>query len=491
MRKAMDQPYSTAPRSEAGKFITLIPARLDRLPWSRLHTLIVVGLGITWALDGLEVTLMGAIGAVLQLPDTLGLNAEQIGFISSCYLTGAVVGALVFGHLTDRHGRRRFFFISLALYLIGVALTACAWNLASFAIFRAVTGAGIGGEYAAVNSAIDELVPARIRGRVDLIVNGSFWLGAAAGALSGIVLLNPRFVPYRYGWRAGFAIGTALGLAILYLRKFIPESPRWLLTHDRPGEAELVVAEMERAVEARAGRPLEFPDAVLAVRIRPRRAIGIGGALRTIVIRYRRRALLGVTLMAAQAFTYNAIFFTYAIVLNRFFGVSAAHAAAYLLPFAAANFAGPVIMSPLFDSVGRRRMIAATYAIAAAILILTGAMFARGMLTSFEQGLLWTAMFFFASPAASAAYLTVSEIFPLEIRALAIAIFFAAGAAVGGIAAPWFFGRLIDTGSRAALLHGYLAAAALMLLAAIVEMVIGVPAERRSLEQIAAPLSSE
>jgi MFS family permease len=487
----MDLLRSSDSPSGADEFLTLIPARLDRLPWSRFHMLIVVGLGITWALDGLEVTLMGAIGAVLQRPDTLGLDAAQIGFISSCYLAGAVAGALVFGHLTDRHGRRRFFFISLALYLIGVALTACAWNLASVAIFRTLTGAGIGGEYAAVNSAIDELVPARIRGRVDLIVNGSFWLGAAAGSLSGIVLLNPRFVPYRFGWRIGFAIGAVIGLAILYLRNFIPESPRWLLTHGYPGEAEEVVVEIERAVEYRIGCKLNLPGATLAVRIRRRGPIGIAGALRTIAIRYWRRALLGLTLMVAQAFTYNAIFFTYAIVLNRFYGVAAARAAAYLLPFAAANFAGPVIMSPLFDTVGRRRMIAATYAIAALILILTGAMFARGMLTSFEQGLLWTLMFFFASPAASSAYLTVSEIFPLEIRALSIAIFFAAGTMIGGIAAPWFFGRLIDTGSRAALLHGYLTAAALMLLAATVEMIIGVPAERQSLEQIAPPLAAE
>jgi MFS family permease len=487
----MDLLRSSDSLSGADEFLTLIPARLDRLPWSRFHTLIVVGLGITWALDGLEVTLMGAIGAVLQRPNTLGLNAAQIGFISSCYLAGAAAGALVFGHLTDRHGRRRFFFISLALYLIGVALTACAWNLVSFAIFRALTGAGIGGEYAAVNSAIDELVPARIRGRVDLIVNGSFWLGAAAGSLAGIVLLNPRFVPYRYGWRIGFALGAMIGLAILHLRNFIPESPRWLLAHGYRGEAEAVVTAIERAVEDRIGCPLDLPDAALAVRIRPRGPIGIAGALRTIAIRYWRRALLGLTLMVAQAFTYNAIFFTYAIVLNRFYGVAAAHAAAYLLPFAAANFAGPVIMSPLFDTIGRRPMIAATYAIAASILIVTGAMFARGMLTSFEQGLLWTLMFFFASPAASSAYLTVSEIFPLEIRALAIAIFFAAGTTVGGIAAPWFFGRLIDSGSRAALLHGYLIAAALMLLAATVEIIIGVPAERQSLERITPPLAAE
>ncbi len=481
----------SASPAATNEFVTLIPARLDRLPWSRFHLLIVVGLGITWALDGLEVTLMGAIGAVLRRPDTLGLDAAQIGFISSCYLAGAVIGALVFGHLTDRHGRRKFFFISLALYLTGVALTACSWNLASFAIFRAVTGAGIGGEYAAVNSAIDELVPARIRGRVDLIVNGSFWLGAGAGSLAGIVVLNPLILPYRYGWRFGFAAGAAFGLAILYLRNFIPESPRWLLTHGKLGEAERIVTEIERGVAMRSGRRLAPPAPELAIHIRPRRAIGLGGALRAIVTRYRQRALLALTLMVAQAFTYNAIFFTYAIVLNRFYGVSADRAAVFMLPFAAANFIGPLALSPLFDTIGRRPMIAATYAIAATILIATGALFARGALTSREQELLWTAMFFFASPAASSAYLTVSEIFPLEIRALAIAIFFAAGTTVGGIAAPWFFGRLIDTGARAALFHGYLAAAALMLLAAAVELAIGVPAERQSLEQIAPPISSE
>jgi len=474
----------------ADSFETLIPARLDRLFWSRFHWLLVIGLGITWILDGLEITLMGAISAVLQRPDVLHFSAAQIGFISSCYLTGAVAGALVFGHLTDRFGRRMFFFVSLAIYLAGVGLSALSWNLASFAAFRFITGAGIGGEYAAVNSAIDELIPARFRGRVDLMVNGSYWLGAAAGSAATMVLLDPKIFPWNVGWRVGFGIGAVIGCVVLYLRKFIPESPRWLLTHGRADEAEKTVAEIERTVAEETGQRLHEPPEGDALKIHVRRHFGLGVILRPLVTTYRSRSILGLSLMTAQAFVYNAILFTYAIVLSRYFGVRADLTGLYMLPFAIGNFIGPVALGHFFDTVGRRPMIAGMFSVSAVILTVTGWMFSHNMLTTASQTALWTAMFFFASPAASSAYLTVSEIFPLEMRALAIAIFYSAGTSIGGIAAPWLFGRLIDSGSRVELYYGYLLAAALMLFAAVIEVIYGVAAEQKSLESIAAPLSS-
>lgn len=467
-------------------FETLIPARLDRLPWSRFHWLLVVGLGITWVLDGLEVTLMGAISAVLERPDTLHFTAREIGSISSAYLIGAVLGSIVFGHLTDRFGRRTFFFVSLATYLVGVALTAASWNLASFAVFRFLTGAGIGGEYSAVNSAIDELIPARFRGRIDLMINGSFWLGALAGSASTGIILNPHIFAVDVGWRLGFAIGAVIGLLILYLRRFIPESPRWLITHGRREEAE----ELVRDFEAELGSIDGDLEGAEPLRIRVRGEFGLNTILRPLVREYRKRTILSLSLMTAQAFLYNAIFFTYALVLSRYYGVAADVTGLYLMPFALSNFIGPMVLGHFFDTVGRRPMISGTFAISALTLIVTGYLFERGALTAASQTLLWSVMFFFASSAASSAYLTVSEIFPLEVRALAIAIFFSVGTAVGGVVAPWLFGVLIDTGSRNALYLGYLIAAALMLGAAAVELRFGVAAERASLEEVARPISS-
>ncbi len=450
----------------------------------------MIGLGITWVLDGLEVTLMGAISAVLQRPDVLHFSAAQIGAISSAYLTGAVLGSLVFGHLTDRHGRRKFFFISLGIYLLGVGLTAFSWNLWSFALFRFITGAGIGGEYSAVNSAIDELIPARFRGRVDLMINGSFWLGAAAGAASTVILLNPRILPVNLGWRLGFGAGAIIGTGILYMRRFIPESPRWLVTHGQREEAEITVAAIERTVARETGVRLADPPPEEALRLNERQHFGLEAVLKPMLTQYRSRSVLALSLMVAQAFVYNAIFFTYALVLTRYYAVPVHATGLYLLPFALGNFLGPVALGHLFDTRGRRQMITATFAIAALLLILTGWLFARGALTATTQTILWSVMFFFASPAASSAYLTVSEIFPLEMRALAIAVFYSAGTAAGGVVAPWFFGRLIDSQSRTALFWGYLVAAALMLVAAVAEATLGIAAERTSLEKIAAPLSS-
>jgi MFS family permease len=450
---------------------------------------LVIALGITWVLDGLEVTLMGAISAVLQRPDVLHFSAAQIGAISSAYLVGAVLGSLIFGHLTDRHGRRKFFFVSLGIYLLGVGLTAFSWNLWSFALFRLITGAGIGGEYSAVNSAIDELIPARFRGRVDLMINGSFWLGAAAGAASTVILLDPRILPVDIGWRLGFGAGAIIGTLILYMRRFIPESPRWLVTHGQREEAEITVAAIERKVADETGAELSDPPAEEALRLHERQYFGLEAVVKPMLTEYRARSVLALSLMVAQAFMYNAIFFTYALVLTRYYAVPIHTTGLYLLPFALGNFLGPLALGHLFDTVGRRRMISATFAVAALLMILTGWLFARDALTASTQAILWSVMFFVASPAASSAYLTVSEIFPLEMRALAIAVFYSAGTAVGGVVAPWFFGRLIDSRSRTELFWGYLVAAALMA-AAAVEAVLGVAAERTSLEKIAAPLSS-
>jgi MFS family permease len=469
---------------------TLIPARLDRLPWTRFHTMVVVGLGITWILDGLEVTIVGAVSGVLQEKATLGFSAAEIGAIASFYLTGAVLGALVFGWLTDRFGRRLFFFITLATYLLGVLLSAFSWNFWSFAFFRFITGAGIGGEYAAINSAIDELIPARLRGRIDIFINGSYWVGAAFGSGATVLLLDPAIFPANIGWRLGFGIGAVLGVGILVVRGFVPESPRWLITHGYADQAERTVAGIEATVAAESAHRLASVDPADAITIHPRHTFGFDMVIRTIFGRYWQRALVGFSLMVSQAFLYNAIFFTYGLVLTRFYGVPGADTGLYLLPFAIGNFVGVLALGSLFDTVGRRPMIAGTYIVSAVLLVLTGWLFATGHLSVAGQTALWTAIFFIASPAASSAYLTVSEIFPLETRALAIAFFYSIGTGAGGIVAPWLFGTLIGTGSARSLFYGYLAAAVLMIAAAVIEIVFGIAAERQSLEAIAEPLSS-
>ena len=469
-------------------FETLVPARLDRLPWSRFHWLIVWALGITWVLDGLEVTLKGAISGVLQEPQTMNFSPAQIGFIASVYLSGAVIGALFFGYLTDREGRKKLFFITLAVYLGGTLLTAFSWNLWSFCLFRFITGSGIGGEYAAISSAIDELIPAQYRGRVELIVNGSYWIGAAVGAASTLLLLDPRILPPWLGWRIGFAIGAFLGLFILLLRRHVPESPRWLMTHGRRDEADETIAEIERRVEKETGRSLTAPRDPPLV-IHARKNFGFGIVAKTMFSKYPSRSFLSLSLMVSQAFLYNAVFFTYALILTRFYRVSPDKTGIYLIPFAIGNFLGPLLLGRFFDTIGRRQMISSTYALSALLLFFTGWAFSAGYLSSSTQTALWTLIFFFASAAASSAYLTVSEIFPLEIRALAIAFFYALGTAAGGIVAPWLFGSLIGSGSREKIFYGYIAAALLMLGASCIEISWGVKAERASLEHLASPLS--
>lgn len=463
---------------------TRIPARLDQLPWSRFHWLVVIALGVTWILDGLEVTFKGAVSGVLQLPETMGFSAAEIGLLGTGYLSGAVVGALVFGRLTDRYGRKRLFFITLGVYLAGVGLSAFSWDFWSFFVFRFITGCGIGGEYAAINSAIDELIPARHRGRVGLMINGSFWLGAALGSGATVLLLDPALFAPDFGWRLGFGMGAALGLLILLFRRFIPESPRWLLTHGRAAEAERIVAGIERSI----GAPP--PPADVEIVLRPQRSFGLAQVAHVMFMRYRSRSALCVMLMMSQAFLYNAIFFTYALVLTRFYGVPAGETGLYLLPFAIGNFLGPVVLGRWFDTIGRRQMISLTYGTSATLLALTGWLFTQDLLSAAGQTAMWSVIFFFASAAASSAYLTASEVFPLEIRALAIAIFFAVGTGTGGVLAPWLFGTLIGSGSRDAVFAGYLLGAGLMLLAVGAVLAYGVRAERKSLEEVAPPLTT-
>ncbi|RAK61190.1 MFS transporter [Phenylobacterium hankyongense] len=474
---------------QAGEvFATDVPARLDRLPFSRFHWLVVVALGITWILDGLEVTLVGSLSPAIAGRQALNLSAAQIGYTGSAYILGAVLGALVFGRLTDTLGRRRLFTITVGVYLLATVATGLSWDFWSFMLFRFLTGAGIGGEYGAVNSAIQELIPARRRGYTDLAVNGSFWVGAALGAVGSIVVLDPDLVPQAWGWRLAFVTGGLLALIIIFIRRFIPESPRWLMTHGRPEEAEAIVRDIERKVERHRALPAMFrPFPKLRFVSRgPTSWMEIAGSLfRT----HPRRTFLGVVLMATQAFCYNAIFFTYALILTKFYGVEPRNIGWFMLPFALGNFAGPLLLGRMFDSLGRKTMIAGTYGLAGALLILTGWMFAHGLLTAGSQTIAWTVIFFFASAAASAAYLTVGELFPLEIRAVTISLFYAFGTLLGGVGGPALFGMLIDTGERGQIFMGYLLGGVLMLGAAVTELVLGVSAERQSLEEVSRPLS--
>lgn len=466
-----------------------IPARLDALHWSRFHTLVALALGITWVLDGLEVTLAGAVSGALKASPALHLDDAQVGLSASPYLAGAVLGAFAFGHAADRLGRRRLFFVTLGLYLCATAASALAPNAWSFMLFRFLTGAGIGGEYTAINSAVQEFVPARYRGRADLVINGSFWLGAALGALGAWRLLQPCLLPPDLGWRLAFGIGAVLGLAVLLLRGLLPESPRWLLTQGRVDEAEAIMRRIEQDIGH--DRASDVTGALPRLRLRVRRGeAGLAALAGTLFRRYPRRAWLCLVLMAAQAFFYNAIFFTYALVLERFHHVDAAQVGLYLLPFSMGNFLGPLLLGRAFDTLGRRRMIAGTYAASGLLLLVSTALFLAGVLGAATQTLAWTCVFFFASAAASAAYLTAGESFPLEVRALAIALFYALGTAIGGVLGPWLFARLIARGSAVSLAEGYVLAAGLMLMAAAAAWRFGLDAEGRGLEALAPPLST-
>jgi MFS family permease len=466
---------------------TSIPFRLDSLRWSGFHTRVVLALGITWILDGLEVTLAGTLSGALKESPTLHFTNIDVGVSNSAYLAGAVLGALGFGWLTDRIGRRKLFFITLALYLAATAATALSWSVASYALFRFLTGAGIGGEYTAINSTIQELVPARYRGWTDLVINGSFWIGAAMGAVSAIVLLDPHFVGPDLGWRLAYFTGAGLGLVVLVMRMWIPESPRWLMIHGRPEQAHAIVDAIERSVTGHLQDRGQHP--LPKIRLRMRDHTPLREVAHTLFSLYRRRSLVGLALMIAQAFFYNAIFFTFALVLTDFYGIAANQIGWYILPFAAGNFLGPLLLGRLFDTVGRRAMITFTYGVSGALLALSGYLFSIGVLSAQTQTIAWMVIFFFASPAASSAYLTVSETFPLEVRALAIALFYAIGTGIGGVVGPALFGALIDTGSRGSVFAGYLLGAGLMMAAAVIAWRYCIAAERRTLESVARPLA--
>jgi MFS family permease len=475
---------------ETGRITTDIPARLDRLPWARWHWLIVVGLGTVWILDGLEVTIVGSMSDALADPKTgLGMSSYQVGLAGAVYVAGACLGALFFGQLTDRLGRKKLFLVTLAVYTVATVLTAFSMNPTWYLACRFLTGAGIGGEYAAINSAIDELIPAKYRGRVDVAINGSFWVGAGAGALLTIPLLDPTMVDQDWGWRLAFGLGAILAVSILIVRRGVPESPRWLFIHGREDEAERIVTDIERTVEDESGRKLH--DVSDTITIRQRKTISLVLIAKTVFTLYPKRTVLCFSLFVGQAFLYNAFFFTYGDSLSTFLGVK--QTGYYIAVFAASNFAGALLLSRLFDTVGRVRMIAGTYVLSGLLLGATG--FFLGDVTAMSLTLMGAIIFFFASAGASAAYLTASEVFPMETRALCIAFFYAIGTAVGGITGPLYFGKLIDdasaTGDITALAPGYFIGAGLMVAGGIVAAFLGVKAEGVSLESLAQPLTAE
>jgi MFS family permease len=469
---------------------TRVPARLDRLPWSRFHWLVVIGLGTVWILDGLEVTIVGSIGARLTEPGAgLGLTTSSIGTAAAVYVAGACLGALFFGQLTDRFGRKRLFTITLALYIVATVATAFSFSPWYFFLVRFITGMAIGGEYAAINSAIDELIPARVRGRVDLMINGSYWLGAAIGGVGSIVLLNKAIFAANVGWRLAFGLGAILGLAMILVRRNIPESPRWLFIHGRQEEAERIVDEIEASVVRESGSELEEPDE--SIKVRQREVIPFREIARVAFSKYPRRAILGLALFIGQAFLYNAITFDLGTILNGFFKVASGAVPFFILLFAAGNLLGPLTLGRLFDTVGRRPMISLSYLGSAAMAVVLGILLLGGTLDKWSFIALVGATFFLASAGASAAYLTVSEIFPMETRALAIAFFYAVGTAIGGITGPLLFGNLISSGKLSEVATGFFIGAAVMAVGGIAEIFLGVRSEQRALEDIAEPLTAE
>ncbi len=476
---------------QAATIETRIPARLDRLPWSRFHWMVIIGLGTVWILDGLEVTIVGSIAARLtEKASGISISTGQIGVAAAAYVAGACLGALFFGQLTDRLGRKKLFMVSLGVYIVATVATAGAFNAWYFFAARFITGAGIGGEYAAINSAIDELIPARVRGRVDLIINGSFWVGSILGSVAAIVLLNTALLPANVGWRVAFGIGAILGLSILLVRRNVPESPRWLFIHGREEEAERIVDGIEKRITEQTGEPLEPADE--SITVRQREKTSFGEIARTAFSKYPSRAVLGLALFIGQAFLYNGVTFDLGTLYSTFYNVASSFVPVFLIVFAAGNLLGPLTLGRLFDTVGRKTMISVSYLGSAVIATIMAALFAGGTLTSpwaLEAFIFGT--FFLASAGASAAYLTVSEIFPMETRALAIAFFYAVGTAVGGISGPLLFGRLIASGSRGAVAIAFVIGAVVMAIGGIAEIFAGVRAEGRSLEDIATPLSAE
>lgn len=477
---------SASPGSAPGNAAvsSLVPTRMDRLPWARFHWMVVVGLGVSWILDGIEIQLISASG----YKESLGMSSAEVGLAGTIYLIGQVVGALVFGRLTDRWGRKRLFITTLAIYLIASGIAGFAWTPWFLYFWRFVAGMGIGGEYAAINSAIDELIPARYRGRVDIAINGTYWGGAMIGAVGSVFLLDHSLVPEDLGWRIAFFIGPVLGLAIIHLRRFIPESPRWMVTHGREEEAERIVDDIEASIREQ-GKPLPPVDPRRAMSIIPEESVSYAQLVDVFFRQYPSRTFLGVTMMVTQSFLYNAIFFTYALVLQNFYHLDPSQTALYFFPFAAGNLIGPLLLGPLFDTVGRRRMIFGTYLLAGVVLLASAILFRQGVLTADTHTIFWCVSFFFASAGASSAYLTVSEIFPLEVRAQAISYFFAIAQVVGSTG-PLLFGWLVGEGTeRDPLFWGYVLGSVVMMFGGVVALIYGVDAEGKGLEEIAEPLT--
>ncbi|OBF49579.1 MFS transporter [Mycobacterium sp. 852002-50816_SCH5313054-b] len=474
---------------QTGTITTQVPARLDRLPWSRFHWRVVIGLGGVWVLDGLEVTMVGNVSSRLtEKGSGIGLNAAQIGTAAAFYIAGACLGALFFGHLTDRFGRRNLFILTLAVYLVATVATAFAFAPWYFFLARFFTGSGIGGEYAAINSAIDELIPARVRGRVDLVINGTYWLGSAAGAAGALVLLDTSNFPANIGWRLAFGVGAIFGIFVLLVRRNVPESPRWLFIHGRAEEAERVVGEIEGEVQRDTGKPLPQP-AGRPLKVRQRETISFREIARVAFTLYPRRAVLGTALFIGQAFLYNGVTFNLGTLLSGFYGVPSAKVPLFFILWALSNFVGPLALGHLFDTVGRKPMITATYIGSALVTVVLAVLFVTGTGGAWTFIAVLAVAFFLASAGASAAYLTVSEIFPMETRALAIAFFYAVGTAIGGITGPLLFGQLINSGQRGQVVWSFLIGAAVMAIAGLIELWLGVAAERRPLEELALPLT--
>jgi MFS family permease len=481
-----------AARVETGRIETNIPARLDRLPWAKFHWMVVIGLGTVWILDGLEVTIVGSIAPrMTESGSGIAITTAQIGTAAAVYVAGACVGALFFGQLTDRFGRKKLFLITLGLYIAATLATAVSWTAWFFFLCRFLTGAGIGGEYSAINSAIDELIPARVRGRVDLIINGSYWVGAAAGSAAAILLLDKSLLSASVGWRISFLFGAILGLGVLFVRRNVPESPRWLFIHGQEEEAERIVRSIEHGVERESDEHLEEPEQTITVR--QRESIPFREIAKTAFQRYPRRAILGLALFIGQAFLYNGVTFNLGILYTTFWNVSSSFVPVFLIIFAVGNFLGPLLLGRLFDTVGRKPMIAGTYLGSAVVAALMAALFTGhslgGSPWTFQAFIFGT--FFLASAGASAAYLTVSEIFPMETRALAIAFFYAVGTGIGGIIGPLLFGNLIASGNRGEVAIAFYIGAAVMAVGGIVELIYGVKAEQVPLENIAKPLTAE
>jgi len=476
----------------SGTYRSLVPARLDRLPWRPFHTRVVTALGVSWILDGLEIQIISQISIFLEKQHKIVLTAEQAGLLGALYLFGEVVGALVFGWITDRLGRKKLFFVTLTVYLLSSAVGAFSPALWFLALFRFVAGMGIGGEYAAINSAIDELIPPYYRGRADIYVSGTYWAGAALGAAANLLLLNPHVLPtdLDLGWRLGFVLGPALGLGTIFLRRAVPESPRWLMTHGRQVDAELVVGEIEAQVWSDGVELQPIPESK-ALAITGRGKVSYRQFWRTMWIEYPRRSIVSLSLMISQAFLYNAIFFTNGQVLVDFYHIKIQDTGYYLIPFAVANLLGPLALGKKYDIIGRRKMIALAYGVSGALMVLSAPLSFAHLLNATSQTVLWCVTFFFASAGTSAAYLTVSEIFPLELRALAFASFFALSLLVGGVPAPLIYEHFV-TGSTShlALAIGYGVAGVAMAISGIIAGLCGVKAERKSLERIAPPLSA-